>query len=136
MAVSRLGSDLISLLRNQGIEYSQDLILSLSSTVSEMVGNAQEHGESDCLIDIDITHNFSHNKREGKFGGFNVSILNFSNTYFGDKVKEKVVNNKIDKTIPICIVTNKAFSKLIDKLSIFTKVLTKYLYESTPIPIA
>ena len=98
MAVSRLGSDLISLLRNQGIEYSQDLILSLSSTVSEMVGNAQEHGESDCLIDIYITHNFSHNKREGKFGGFNVSILNFSNTYFGDKVKEKVVNNKIEKT--------------------------------------
>ncbi|HFU3704786.1 TPA: hypothetical protein ACGO7G_000382 [Streptococcus suis] len=101
--LSDLSSDLIHLFRNQSkfinayyhkqYEYDDRMVKKLSNTISELVGNAIEHGQSNCLIDIDISHNFIHKDYEDKqFGAINIVILNFSKINFGDKVRNKILS--------------------------------------------
>jgi hypothetical protein len=105
--LSKLTSDLILFLRNQfefsdsyrRIEYDDVMVIKLANTIGELVGNAIEHGEGDCLLDIDITHNFTHSKKLGRtFGAVNIVVLNFSSTNFGDKVKNKILNTELSKS--------------------------------------
>lgn len=105
--LSKLTSDLILFLRNQfefsdnyrRIEYDDVMVIKLANTIGELVGNAIEHGEGDCLLDIDITHNFTHLKKLGRtFGAVNIAVLNFSGTNFGDKVKNKILNAELSKS--------------------------------------
>lgn len=105
--LSKLTSDLILFLRNQfefsdsyrRIEYDDVMVIKLANTIGELVGNAIEHGEGDCLLDIDITHNFTHSKKLGRtFGAVNIAVLNFSSTNFGDKVKNKILNTELSKS--------------------------------------
>ncbi|CYU37402.1 hypothetical protein HO929_08740 [Streptococcus suis] len=102
--LSDFSSDLIYLFRNQSkfinaynhkqYEYDDRMVKKLSNTISELVGNAIEHGQSNCLIDIDISHNFIHKDYEDKqFGAINIVILNFSKINFGDKVKNKILSD-------------------------------------------
>lgn len=72
---------------------------SISEVVSELVDNAIEHGESDCLIDIDITHdNYRKllksageiNLSDEHYRGINISIINISNITIGEKLKTKL----------------------------------------------
>ncbi|MDB6219365.1 hypothetical protein PNO25_07500 [Streptococcus oralis] len=106
--LSKLTSDLILFLSNQfefsdnfrRIQYDEIMVTKLANTIGELVGNATEHGEGDCLLDIDITHDFTHSQKQGKkFGAVNIAVLNFSNTNFGDKVKNKILNTDLSKSI-------------------------------------
>ena len=105
--LSKLTSDLILFLRNQfefsdnyrRIEYDDVMVIKLANTIGELVGNAIEHGDGDCLLDIDITHNFTHSKKLGRtFGAVNIAVLNISGTNFGDKVKNKILNTELSKS--------------------------------------
>lgn len=72
----------------------------VSEVISELVGNACEHGKSDCLVDIDITNDHikeEHEiKQEGQFYGINIVVLNFSDYLLGDGIKAKLDINIID----------------------------------------
>lgn len=65
----------------------------ISEVIAELAGNACEHGDSDCLVDIDITD--IHEKEvdgvieDGKFIGINIALLNFSIKAFSDDLKIK-----------------------------------------------
>ena len=105
--LSKLTSDLILFLRNQfefsdnyrRIEYDDVMVIKLAYSIGELVGNAIEHVDGDCLLDIDITHNFTHSKKLGRtFGAVNIAVLNFSGTNFGDKVKNKILNTELSKS--------------------------------------
>ena len=65
----------------------------LCDSISELVGNAIEHGHSDCLLDIDVTDS-SYQKRndteDDYYYGINVVVLNFSNTSFNKKIRTKL----------------------------------------------
>lgn len=65
-------------------EYINDVI----EVLGELIDNAMEHSESDCLIDVDVTS--EHSKRgdpTGKYYGVNIVILSLSETLIGDKIK-------------------------------------------------
>ena len=105
--LSKLTSDLILFLKNQfefsdnyrRVEYDEITVTKLANTIGELVGNATEHGGGDCLLDIDITHNFKHSKKQGsKFGAVNIAVINFSETNFGEKVKNKILNTDLSKS--------------------------------------
>ncbi|MGX7202406.1 hypothetical protein BCR22_07450 [Enterococcus plantarum] len=70
----------------------------ISNVMTELVGNAGEHGDSDCLIDIDITDN--HTKlvddveQKGQYYGINIAIVSFSDKLVGDDIKSKILENK------------------------------------------
>ncbi|MDG4984411.1 hypothetical protein OGZ51_09675 [Lactococcus lactis] len=75
---------------------SESVIDKLSEVVEELVGNAGEHVASDCLVDIDVTTPHSK-KDEGddseEYIGINVAIVSFSETLFGEGIKEKIMTN-------------------------------------------
>jgi len=67
-------------------EYGEEL----AETIVELVGNALEHSNSDCLLDIDITRVYPKNKlNKNNYNSFNIALLNLSNTVLGDPVKKK-----------------------------------------------
>ena len=62
------------------ISIAQDCRDDMSEVIVELVGNAIEHGMSDCLLDIDVTDDYIaksdiHNNR---YLGINIAIVNFS----------------------------------------------------------
>lgn len=60
---------------------------SICEVVSELIDNAGEHADADCLVDIDITP--EHNKRdsEGSYYGVNIVVLNFSKELLGSHIE-------------------------------------------------
>ncbi len=73
----------------------------LSEVVAELVGNAGEHGQSDCLVDIDVTEAFTKNvdgvDQPEDYIGINIAILNFSSKNLNADLKLKIQNNIEDK---------------------------------------
>lgn len=105
LGVSRLTTDLLLLFREQynyfpnyaDTDYENVLVQKLATTIGELVDNAHEHGGSDCLVDIDFSHDFiKKSKNDGTFGGLNVTIINFSKRTFGEKVKYKILNTDLN----------------------------------------
>ncbi|WP_086332175.1 hypothetical protein [Enterococcus sp. DIV0385] len=78
---------------------SEDARKQVAEVVSELVGNAGEHADSDCLIDIDVTN--PHEKlvdgefQNDKYIGINIAILNFSEKLLNGDLKQKITQNHI-----------------------------------------
>lgn len=90
-------SDVLSFLSTSHI--SDNYRNEIAEVIVELVGNACEHGESQCLMDIDFTD--LHGKevagvlQSGTFVGVNIAILNFSSKLFNSDIKFKVNNDNI-----------------------------------------
>lgn len=87
-------TDLDSFLKNDlnDEDYRHDM----AEAMAELIGNAKEHGESDCLIDLTINRDLKNKKKQGKkFLSFDIVVLNLSNIHLGDKVKEKISNEEL-----------------------------------------
>lgn len=73
----------------------------ITEVIAELVGNACEHGDTDCLLDIDITNDHSKSIRNvpqtGSFYGINIAIVNFSDILLGDGIKVKIDENKLSE---------------------------------------
>lgn len=90
-ALSVLNQDTTSFLVFNGIKktYSDRL----SEVIVEIVGNACEHGESDCLLDIDVTDLYQKEHDSNiSYYGVNVVVSNYSKHLFYDLLKEKMDN--------------------------------------------
>ena len=62
-----------------------------SDVVVELVDNALDHSNSDCLVDIDITNPYiKDNNASKRYCGVNIVILSFSNVLMGFGLKEKL----------------------------------------------
>ena len=64
-------------------------------TLSELIGNACEHGKSDCLIDINAIPNLKRNYLESAKVGFDIVIYNFSDNLLGTAIKEILTSPEI-----------------------------------------
>lgn len=66
----------------------------IAEVIVELVGNACEHANTECLLDIDITEDFVKTvgsiEQEGNYYGINIVILNFSDILLGDGIKGKI----------------------------------------------
>lgn len=76
---------------------TDEVIDNISEVVEELVGNAGEHVNSDCLVDIDITSGLTKKEdkssSEDEYLGINIAIVSFSETLFGEAIKEKIITN-------------------------------------------
>ncbi|KAA8446951.1 hypothetical protein [Weissella paramesenteroides] len=94
--LSKLLTDLQTFLSRQ--VKNSIFVSEISRVVSELVGNAVTHGESDCLIDLHVTtptYGKQDNTDDANYYGINISIINFSDILFSDKVKSKILKNAI-----------------------------------------
>lgn len=79
------------------LELPENIINKIAEVVEELVGNAGEHVSSDCLVDIDVTT--PHIKKDdlehvnNEYVGVNIAIVSFSETLFGEAIKEKIKTN-------------------------------------------
>lgn len=63
-----------------------------SDVVCELVDNALEHSVSDCLVDIDITNDYTKDidpDEKNLYCGLNIVIINFSKILMGDGISQK-----------------------------------------------
>lgn len=69
----------------------------ISEVITELIGNACEHANSNCLIDIDVTSDYKKSEEgknlDGNYYGVNIIILNFSDTLLSDALKDKIFNS-------------------------------------------
>lgn len=62
----------------------------LSKVIVELIGNANEHTDGDCLVDIDIANNYYNCESHRKAVGVNVAVINFSPVKLGDSVRNRL----------------------------------------------
>ncbi len=74
-----------------GVE--QQYARELAKVIAELIGNANEHTGSDCLVDIDIATDYYNKENHKKAIGVNVAVLNFSDIKLGDPVREKLLGS-------------------------------------------
>ena len=62
-----------------------------------MVGNACEHAETDCLVDLDVTSNYrktiNDDLDKNFYYGINIAVVNFSDQLIGDDIKKNILYN-------------------------------------------
>lgn len=99
---SRVMQDVDSFLKFWGI--SEEYRAPLSEVIVELVDNALEHTETDCLIDLDVALDYKKVLRnngetcevsDDDYCGINIAIINFSKYTIGDKLKEKFSSNSL-----------------------------------------
>ncbi len=71
-------------------EVNKEYRESLAEVLVELISNACEHTDSDCLIDVDIAPHYRKKNEDGEFYGINICILNFSSQLFPDDIKKKL----------------------------------------------
>lgn len=99
---SKLMGDIKSFLCNSfvynkrnNVERDKFYIDEVANVIIELVQNANEHSNSDCLIDIDLSGDWYRPKnKERKFLTINLIVLNFSKILLGDTVKKKILNSQ------------------------------------------
>lgn len=94
--LSKIMFDIEQYLQNINIE--EKYSVEISSTLSELIGNAIEHTKTDCLVDIDVAEGY-YKKSTGnlEYYGINIVVLNFSKKLFGDSLQYKINNMKLDE---------------------------------------
>lgn len=86
--LSKKYDDISHFLMNNGV--SESVADDISEVAIELMGNATEHGDSDCLLDIDIDTSISNKVNNKKYCGINICVLNFSKKLFNDDIKAKI----------------------------------------------
>lgn len=75
-----------------------EVALDVAEVVVELVGNALEHTNSHCLVDIDVAGNYTkkiENDPSQKYYGVNICVINFSSILLGSGIQKKMCCNPI-----------------------------------------
>ena len=88
--ISLVMQDIQTFLKHLSVE--REYREKISEVIVELVGNAGEHGNSSCLIDIDVTGGYhkKNDSSESIYRGLNVVIVSFSKCLFYEKIREKI----------------------------------------------
>lgn len=74
-----------------GYHVDPDCREAISEVIIELVGNASEHGEHNCLIDFDIAETYFKKGSPGEFVGINIVIANFSQKDLGAALRDRII---------------------------------------------
>lgn len=91
--LSSMMQEIEGFLINTGID--ENVALQMKEVLIELVGNAGEHGNSECLIDVDVTENgyTRVDKDTENYYGMNVVIMNYSPVLFYEPLKRKMMSS-------------------------------------------
>ncbi|MBW4847962.1 MAG: hypothetical protein KZY87_20585 [Lachnospiraceae bacterium] len=84
-----LMSDIDTFLKVYNIQ--EDCRDEISEVIVELVGNAVEHTKADCLLDIDITKEYTLKETGEICYGINIVILSYSRQLLGKDLKDKIL---------------------------------------------
>lgn len=72
---------------------SEEFRIKVAEVIVELIGNAGEHGHTDCLVDIDVADKYKKRNSDGIFCGVNVAVVNFSDKLVGEAIRKKILEN-------------------------------------------
>lgn len=78
-----------------GYHVDPDCREAISEVIIELVGNASEHGEHNCLIDFDIAETYFKKGSPGEFVGINIVIANFSQKVLGSALRDRIITDRL-----------------------------------------
>ena len=90
--LSKIMSEVSYFLIHLGV--SKKYVNKMAEVIAELVGNACEHTDTECLIDLDVTEVYYKKDSQETFFGVNLAVVNFSETLLGDAVKNRIMNPK------------------------------------------
>lgn len=97
------GSDVLSkeqtnialFLQNNNIkEYIRE---NLAEVVVELIDNACSHGDTDCIVDIDVSPNVGKQDETDEFYAINICVLNFSYKLFNEDLRLKLKSEECQR---------------------------------------
>lgn len=93
-ALCVLLTDLSLLLK--GMNVPEDQAYSIAEVAAELVGNALEHTNSDCFLDVDITRDYvkKDDPKGTRYFGANLCVVNFSPTLLSSQIKQKICRDE------------------------------------------
>lgn len=62
--------------------------------ISELISNSTEHGDGECLVDIDVTNMYSKVDSHSDYYGINIVVLNLSDVLLGTHIKSRMLSEK------------------------------------------
>lgn len=80
----------------------------IAEVIVELVGNASEHGRSNCLVDFDIAPSYSKLGSDKKYLGINIAIVNLSEWLLGTALHNRICNGVV--TEPRYIAVKEAYT--------------------------
>lgn len=69
----------------------------IAEVIIELIGNASEHGGSNCLVDFDIAPSYSKIGSDKMYLGINIAIVNLSRQLLGTALKAKICDENINE---------------------------------------
>jgi len=70
---------------------NKDFAQALAEVSTELVNNANEHNDSDCILDLDISDNYvKTDESEGIYYAINLTVVSFSNITLSDHLYSKI----------------------------------------------
>ena len=95
--LSKLYDDVYHFLMNNNTR--ENVADNIAEVVVELIGNAFEHGNSDCLLDIDFEEGVYNKKNDKQYYAINICVLNFCEKLFYQDIKSKLakMNTKDDQ---------------------------------------
>lgn len=91
--LSKIMSDIDTFLKTFAI--TKQYRDAITEVIVELAGNALEHTETDCLIDVDVTEDYRKKEVNDSFYGVNITIINFSSKLLGDSISEKIKQKEV-----------------------------------------
>lgn len=93
--LSQAMTDICIFLVNKGVD--DGIATEIAEVVVELVGNANEHTNEKCLVDIDVADKYlkKHGDPTQEYYGVNICVLNFSHILLGTQIQNKMCFNPI-----------------------------------------
>lgn len=64
----------------------------ITQVIVELAGNAFDHCNADCLVDLDVTQEYNGKQEDGKeFCGINIAVVNFSENLLGTGINDNII---------------------------------------------
>lgn len=76
-------------------DVNSDCREAIAEVIVELVGNACEHGGSNCLLDFDIAPSYSKLGSDKKYLGINIAIVNLSELLLGTALHNRICNGAV-----------------------------------------
>ena len=97
LAPSRAYDDISDFLRFSGFDFDEGCLDEVTGVIAELISNAIEHGDNECLVDVDIAEGFYHRDdietHETEYIVLSLVVLDFSPKLIGEGLKRKMVSN-------------------------------------------
>ena len=97
--ISKVYDDISDFIRNSVFDLDENCMDEIAGVIAELISNAIEHGEKECLVDVDIEGGFYNrsdtDNPKKEYIGLSLVVVNFSEKCIGEDLRIKMSSDLI-----------------------------------------